>query len=338
MLTVCFGMVSWLRRNLKVKHFSIVGVIIFFYIILQLDISKLVGVIAYTNIMLVAVGMAIAFSAFIVRSIRWNHIIFQMLGKKGSARSVISCWISSTMLGLITPGRLGELLYRTKYVKSVSSVSAGKAFSTVAVDRLFDITLFLIASIIGIILVVIVFETAVMEILVFLAIMCIMLMLVFFWMKRRGAVDSILRVFFRAIVPNSMKKRIKLNYNDFFIAMRGMGRWQIASALVFSLLAFMVSIASYFFVAISIGMSVPIWYLAFVVPITYMVTLIPISVSGLGTREASYIFLFSLVGIQPEVSLLFSIFDMLILNWGIALASYFMAQAIRGISSNGPNL
>ena len=58
-------------------------------------------------------------------------------------------------------------------------------------------------------------------------------------------------------------------------------------------------ILTIFFLALTLGLSVPFYYLVPIVPIAQFFARIPISLSGLGIQEGLFITLFSLFGIWP---------------------------------------
>ncbi|HDZ27340.1 MAG TPA: flippase-like domain-containing protein [Candidatus Aminicenantes bacterium] len=62
-----------------------------------------------------------------------------------------------------------------------------------------------------------------------------------------------------------------------------------------------------FLIAKSIGLQISYFDLALIMSIVNIITLIPISISGLGTREASMIFLFKLIGLPTEAAISFSL-------------------------------
>ena len=57
--------------------------------------------------------------------------------------------MSSLFIGFITPGRLGEFV-KTLYLKADKGISLSKGFSSVLVDRFFDLYLLIILGFIGI--------------------------------------------------------------------------------------------------------------------------------------------------------------------------------------------
>jgi hypothetical protein len=63
-----------------------------------------------------------------------------------------------------------------------------------------------------------------------------------------------------------------------------------------------------FYAAIVHSMSIPVsvWHLAVIVPISFVIQMAPVSVNGLGVREATFTFYFSRIGLPIESALVVS--------------------------------
>jgi uncharacterized membrane protein YbhN (UPF0104 family) len=66
-------------------------------------------------------------------------------------------------------------------------------------------------------------------------------------------------------------------------------------------------IVSNVLIGTALGADVPLRYYLIFVPLTSLVLILPISFAGLGVREATYVFLFSQVGMVREVALSLSL-------------------------------
>lgn len=77
-------------------------------------------------------------------------------------------------------------------------------------------------------------------------------------------------------------------------------------ALVFglSLMVQVLRIFLYFFAAQALGLSLPLQSFAFYTPIVTFLAMLPISISGLGVREASFAFFFTRIGVAPTEAFL----------------------------------
>jgi glycosyltransferase 2 family protein len=85
-------------------------------------------------------------------------------------------------------------------------------------------------------------------------------------------------------------------------------RWNhILLASLLTTIAYAIFFGQCYFLAIGLGMNIGFLKVCFAVSLGSLVTLIPISISGLGTREAVMITYLGRAGISPELSLGFSL-------------------------------
>jgi len=74
-----------------------------------------------------------------------------------------------------------------------------------------------------------------------------------------------------------------------------------------SIFAHSIMILSIYLFSLSIGVQIPVLYFFLFVPVINIVTLAPVSVSGIGVREAGFIYFFSMVQVSPSDSFLMSV-------------------------------
>jgi uncharacterized protein (TIRG00374 family) len=84
-------------------------------------------------------------------------------------------------------------------------------------------------------------------------------------------------------------------------------RGRVASALFVSLVYQAATVAVTFIVVLAFNLQVPASAVFALVPLVWFATFLPIGVGGLGVREASFIFLFSYVGVDQETALVMSL-------------------------------
>ena len=81
-----------------------------------------------------------------------------------------------------------------------------------------------------------------------------------------------------------------------------------------------------YLLALAIGIDTGVLFFVLIIPVLSLLDLLPISISGIGTRDIALIFLFSLKGISPEQAVAFSLLYLFMSYWLIALigsAVYF---------------
>ncbi len=138
----------------------------------------------------------------------------------------------------------------------------------------------------------------------------------------RSLLSRILRPFFNLFVPADMKPKISEYYHEFYEGLFTFYRHRAAFTL-----AILVALASWvppvvygYLLGQSIGTPIGLSYFAIVIPIISLLDLLPISISGIGTRDAALIFLFGLQGVPAESAVAFSILYLFFSYWLVALA------------------
>jgi glycosyltransferase 2 family protein len=92
-----------------------------------------------------------------------------------------------------------------------------------------------------------------------------------------------------------------------------------------------------FYVAIARSMAVPVspWHLAVLIPLSFIVQMAPISLNGLGVREAVFTYYFSRISLPPESALAVSFMGaVLIMLFSLSGAA---AMLVRGTTASGWN-
>jgi len=81
----------------------------------------------------------------------------------------------------------------------------------------------------------------------------------------------------------------------------------ISGALAASFALNLLLIAANYFVGLSLGVRISIWYYLLFVPIISSLLVLPISLSGVGVREGGYIYFFAQAGVAPPQALTMSL-------------------------------
>lgn len=77
---------------------------------------------------------------------------------------------------------------------------------------------------------------------------------------------------------------------------------RIIKAMIISLLVQLLNLFIVVILAAGMGEKIPLLVLFVFLPIIITITMIPISISGLGVREGSFVILLGLIGVKPEIA------------------------------------
>ncbi|MFH1431802.1 MAG: lysylphosphatidylglycerol synthase transmembrane domain-containing protein [archaeon] len=292
-------------RHIKKRYLSIIGIILIVIVLRNIDLNTALATLRQINIEIFLAALALQSLNVYIKSEKWRLLI-SPLNKSYKAVRSINVWLTSYAIGIVTPGRIGDFT-RAIYLKKDTGLSYGKSISTVFIDRLQDTVALFIFAYMGLIIFnpLLTAKTEIktmttMALLAFTALITIIL--------KKDAISKILRPLFNSFIKEEQKEDVKSNYLDFYRSLSTIAkdkRTMIISSILTLLSWIIILIASYL-IALSINIHTDIIHFIFLMPIIYIVELIPISISGIGTRDATTIILFSLINIRAESAFVFS--------------------------------
>jgi uncharacterized protein (TIRG00374 family) len=196
---------------------------------------------------------------------------------------------------------------RALYVSRETGRRVGESFLTVFVDRLMDLVTVLVFGI----LTILIFSyryTDMPSIWVIVAASLVVLGLVYLVLNR-GAMKKLLGPLFRTFTPAKYRGQLSTEVHGFYDALALYAtHWRATAFAVLLTLVFWVGVVLLAFAVTRVlGIEVSLAYIALMMPMVTLVEIIPISVSGIGTREAAVIFFFSAVGLGNAQAVAFSV-------------------------------
>lgn len=130
-----------------------------------------------------------------------------------------------------------------------------------------------------------------------------------------------MKTLFHGMTKKFLPKRFRLKVyefgQNFFGEERKLSAAFIGKLFFYDVVTFQLQVFAFFFLVLSLGLAIPFWYLYVYLPLLAIVLGLPISVFGVGLREGSTVFLLSLVSINLESALAFSLLAFL---WSIVTA------------------
>jgi hypothetical protein len=300
------------------RLFSIIGILLFLVILTRIDIASLLEVFASINPLLLLAALLVNTVAVIVKSYKWK-IIVSTVNSRFSLADSIRGFLVGFSFSVLTPAKLGDFI-RAFYVKN-ETCTMGRALSTVVTDRLIDIIMLVIIATTGIFLFSYLYHieilSAALVILIAAGIVCGIAIIL-----NKPLLSRILRPFFNLFVPADMKQKISEYYHEFYEGLFTFYQHRAAFslAILVALLSWVPPVVYGYLLGQSIGIPITLSYFAIVIPIISLLDLLPISISGIGTRDVALIFLFSLQGVSAESAVAFSILYLFMSYWLVALA------------------
>jgi len=213
--------------------------------------------------------------------------------------------MSSLYVGFITPGRIGEFV-KALYLKSDKGISISKGFSSVLVDRLFDLYLLIFLGSIGI------WQFGVLGKLsdAFLMISIIVIMVPVIILNKQ-LMGMLIKILYNLAVIKKVKGKIEESFEDFYGGLQKLISPRLLVSGLLTCLGYFMFFIQCYLIVLAMDLSINFITIILFMAISNLISFIPISISGLGTRDATLIFLFSLIGLSAETALSYSLLVLL---------------------------
>lgn len=287
------------KSRLLKKYLRLTGVIILCVILFKIDFTKAISILAQLNIPLFIFVVLLNIPQIFIKSFRWN----QLLRKQSihyDLKDSFLVYFSSVYVGILTPGRFGEFV-KALYVKSGKDISLSRGMSSVLMDRLFDMYLLIILGGTGI------WKFGILgKLSNAFVIVTIIVMLAPILMLNKKMMGKLLHPLYKLVFLKRVTDNIEEKFEDFYNGINQLINLNLLFSGLLTCLAYLVFFIQCYLIVIAMGISVNFITIAIFMSISSMISLIPISISGLGTRDAVLIYLFALIGFKPETAVSYS--------------------------------
>lgn len=283
-------------------HF--IGIIIFILILFKIDTKETFNIIINSNLSFLIIAIPIGIFPIILRNLRWQKLL-KSEGITIDFSETLLVYFNAVFWGSITPGKIGEfskIIYLTK-----SGYSWGKAMASVIFDRLFDITTILTLGFLGIF---IFFGDLKKLTHIFLLMGAILLSAIFILYFNKNFIK---KIFKKVVVKISGKKdnpmtgeEIDQLFNSFRKPLS-----LLFSGTIISIFAWFLYFFQIYILTKAIGIEISFILTSAIIAIITTLNLIPITISGIGTRDLALILLFSQISIEKEIAISFSMLILL---------------------------
>ena|SRR3989344_549051 len=290
------------------KFLPILGIALFLWILKGLGregMMNILSILKNANLPLFISAAAFGFFVMLIKAWKWQLIVHSVKLKFSLWESYIA-WLIGFGASIVTPGRVGDF-YRVVYVRRANNkASLGVCLSTVFFDRLIDIFIMVMFAGLGILY--LIFNYQIPSAVKYLVFAGVLGGLLFVFLFRENVVSIFLRPMFNIFIPDRHKENVRKNFKVFFTLLRQMlsDRPRLAKILVVSIIGWMLSFVQTFVFAVCLGIDVSYPFIMAITPIINMVEIVPISFSGIGTRDAVLIYFFSLVSLSSSAAVSYS--------------------------------
>lgn len=307
---------------------ALIGILLFALILASIRMDKVLQVLLSINLWTYAIALVLTMLLLVLKGLKWKAVLNGM-EKEISLTNAVHFYTIGLFLGNVTPGKVGDFS-KALYLKDSVGVASGLA--SALLDRLIDVGILLLLSAVSALSLLALYNTLLVPLpIVFAA--CLAFALLLFLLFNEKYLRMILKPFFFHIVPDEIKEKLRVGFADVFSSLKSIlpKRLYLSYAVALGALSWFVSALAFYILSLSLSMDIPAQTILLIFPVMSLAEILPISFSGLGTRDAILIFLLSQFAIGAESAVALSL---LVLFSGYVLVSFigfvlFLASPIK---------
>lgn len=258
--------------------------------------AKVWAVLSNADLKFIALAIALAIPLAVIKGIRWKILLGSYDIKLGFADS-ISMYSTGMVLSAVTPGRIGDMIKIVLLVKRGCSIA--KAIASNIFDRLFDVGFVLFAGYAGMwyfsghfasqLHIINIVGVIVLAVLVVLA------------LKR-----NLIKKLAGKLIPPQYKNDVKESWDQLVNSFWRNQTYRILLIIFWTIVFWMLQFFAIYLCGSALGIKVSFIYLSACAAIAAILSLLPITVAGIGTRDAVFILLLGRIEVAQPQSLALS--------------------------------
>lgn len=234
----------------------------------------------------------------IARAVKWKYLLQFFSIPIPLGQSVKLFWIG-LFIGMVTPGKLGDIL--KVYFIDVAENFRSKALLSVVLERVTD---FIILAVVGLVSALAVFgwKAEFSKSLFFIFLFGTVL---FFVIGQKHYLTDLIQRALSKYAPLLADQFQKLSFKHMLSDWKNADKRLLYVVLILLLFCWFVYFVSRYFLILSLHITLSFLDMTACVAVSTIFALLPISVSGIGTRDVSMIYLFSFYGLTAEQAIAF---------------------------------
>ncbi len=234
-----------------------------------------------------------------LRACRWQGLMARLAIRCSWPQS-LRFYFAGIFIGLVTPGRLGELA-KGVFLRQYGIASIGRSLPSVLADRILDLLVLVGLALLGLPYFDLIPHAGRVSALM-LGLMALVIALGLKWLAASSQLN---------VIAVKIRKRLKNGWSgsldEFVAGSRALITPGLWASLGWTLAGYGIFFIQTHTIGYALGLPADFKTIAMVVSISILVGFIPITFAGLGTRDAVLIFLFGQAGVSDTAALGFAI-------------------------------
>ena len=284
----------------------LLGLALFIAILFVVDVPHILSTLSKANFGLVALSIILVIPHLATKAWRWQ-VLLRSVGINIDLLEAARLYAVGQAAGFLTPGQAGDAV-KAVYLRGAGH-SLGRSLVTVVVDRLYDLLVVGGLAVWGIF----VFGQVPQGQTAIIALFVAGIALLFVLFSSRGWQGPLAKVITRRVPARFLKGRdLQTTLESLVLPRRA-----LVTSFAITVVSFVVSYFRSWLLFAALGLNVPIAYFLAATSIAGIAAILPVTVGGVGTRDAAFVVLFSMMGYGAESAVALSTLVLLhqVTNW-----------------------
>lgn len=313
------------------KFYHLIGIIILIVILTRVDLQKIILQFSRFNLAVFILINLLILPGLFFRAYRWRHLL-RLQGISYPVRDAFLSYIGGIYAGIVTPGRVGETI-KALYLKHDKNVPFGEAMASIFIDRFFDFYLLVLLGGIGFFHFLnvnnIKYRIFIFAVIIFLLAIPLLLL-------NKVILERSAKLIYKSMISQADKNMFENQFKAFFSAVKKIITQHIYLPFFFTIAAYLFYFLQCYLLARLISIDISFMTIVSFVSISSLISILPITILGIGTREVSLVYLFSLLNFKAESALAYSFllfFSFYVISGILAFLGWFVKG--ENINRNG---
>lgn len=284
------------------------GILIFLYIVSLINKKELLSIFTYKiHFTSFVVSIALLPIGIVIKSYRW-FVISRAFNTKLSFLNAYYIYLKSLVYRNISPGGIGGDISRIIHIKNHQALDTTKSIFIILLDKIYDFIFIFFLGIIVLLyhiykdyLLLFLFSLGSLVIIYFLINLFLnnQKMLSFFKKNKFISAPELFNSF------ENIKKKLSLTLN--------------IKCIIITFISQIIIYIQVYFICKALYLEFAAYYIVLISSLTALISFLPISIAGIGNRDALVIYIFSLSNIKIEYAVLFSTLYLIVFYIGTSI-------------------
>jgi len=279
--------------------------------------AKVWEVLSKAELKFVVAAVSLAVPLVLIKGVRWKILLHSYDIEMGLREST-GMYATGMVLSAVTPGRVGDMVKIVLLIRRGCGVA--KAIACNIVDRLFDVAFVVAAGYTGMWCFSQHFGPQLR--IVNIVVLAVWGLPAIFLLTRKAMKRLAMK-----LIPEQYHSAARESWNEIAGGLWKKGKSRLLLLALLTIVFWLVQFYAVYLCARSLGLDIPFVYLGGCTAVASVLSLLPITVAGVGTRDATFMLLLGQMGIARQESLALS---------GLALAVFLVNCVIFYIISAVP--